>query len=64
MAQRAWAVVRDGKIVISKSNLCEMLIFSKKWQAQNAALDPEKVLPVKIELPLVPVGARQSRKGK
>lgn len=64
MAHRAWAVVRDGKIVISEVGLCEMLIFSKRWQAVNAALAPEEVRPVKIELPFASKAGRQSRISK
>ena len=64
MAERAWAITRNGKIVISKVGNCEMLIFSKKWRAANAALDHEKVLPVKMELQLKPSVGHQSRKDR
>ena len=48
---KAWAVVAKDKIVIGERDLCQMLIFDKKWRAQNALWHPnEKVVQVTILL--------------
>ena len=47
--QKAWAVIAKDKIAIDESNLCSLLIFDKKWRAENARRDGEGVIPITIQ---------------
>jgi hypothetical protein len=47
---RLWAVTYRGRIVVNKENhLRPMLIFDRKWRAENAVWRPgEKVVEVRV----------------
>lgn len=59
--KKGWAVLAKGALVTDEHNLCSLLIFDKKWCAENARRDHEQIAKVEISFSTLAKGSEGTK---